>query len=133
MGEIEPLVEKPMLEPTVVIPGSGGGPSVGPITRASTPSARKARASPRTWPWTPPGTDNEYGERSETRIYAEDPTHNFLPATGKLVHLHFPDNGIRVDTGFREGDEITSHYDPLLAKIITVGEDRAAVTGAGRT
>ena len=66
------------------------------------------------------------GHAVEARIYAEDPAHDFLPATGKLVHFHFPDDGIRVDTGFREGDEITSHYDPLLAKIIVHAPSREA-------
>src|SRR5207248_6276743 len=50
----------------------------------------------------------------------------FLPATGKLVHLALP-AGARVDTGVREGDEISAWYDPLIAKVIVHGEDRAAV------
>jgi 3-methylcrotonyl-CoA carboxylase alpha subunit len=66
------------------------------------------------------------GHAIEARIYAEDPAHDFLPATGKLVHLHFPDDGVRVDTGFREGDEISPHYDPLLAKIIVHAPSREA-------
>ena len=55
IGEIEPLLTKRTLGPTEVTPGSGGGPSHGPMTRASTPSVRSARASPSTWPCTPPG------------------------------------------------------------------------------
>ena len=47
--------------PTVVTPGSGGGPSHGPMTRASTPSVRSARASPSTWPCTPPGATASTG------------------------------------------------------------------------
>ena len=59
IGAIEPLLGKRRDGPTVVIPGSGGGPSHGAITRVSTPARRRARASPSTWPWTPPNTDNE--------------------------------------------------------------------------
>jgi 3-methylcrotonyl-CoA carboxylase alpha subunit len=64
------------------------------------------------------------GHAIEARIYAEDPERDFLPATGKLVHLAFPADA-RVDTGVREGDEISAWYDPLIAKIIVHGEDRA--------
>ena len=51
-------------------PGSGGGPSHGPTTRTSTPSLRSSRASPSTWPCTPPGRDSEYGDVITTRISA---------------------------------------------------------------
>ena len=67
-GTTLPLDATPVVGPTVVTPGSGGGPSVGPMTRASTPMARSARARPSTWPWTPPGTDREYGDSNATRI-----------------------------------------------------------------
>ena len=67
------------------------------------------------------------GHAFEARLYAEDPSRGFLPATGRVSHLRWPDTSehIRVDTGIREGDEIGLNYDPLLAKIITWGEDRA--------
>ncbi|MFN2646348.1 MAG: acetyl-CoA carboxylase biotin carboxylase subunit [Burkholderiales bacterium] len=65
------------------------------------------------------------GHAIEARIYAEDPDREFLPATGRLVHLAFPAEA-RIDTGVRQGDEITPWYDPLIAKLIVHGEDRAA-------
>jgi 3-methylcrotonyl-CoA carboxylase alpha subunit len=61
----------------------------------------------------------------EARIYAEDPSRGFLPATGTLSHLRFPEGDVRIDAGVREGDGITPHYDPLIAKIIVHGADRA--------
>ncbi len=60
----------------------------------------------------------------EARLYAEDATKGFLPATGRLDHLKFPE-GARIETGVRPGDEITPFYDPMIAKIITRGADRA--------
>src|SRR5204863_9507156 len=66
-GATEPLLGKRVLGPTVVMPGSGGGPSHGAMIRASTPCARSARANPRTCAWTPPKSDNEYGDDSITR------------------------------------------------------------------
>jgi len=65
------------------------------------------------------------GHAIEARIYAEDPERDFLPATGKLLHLAFPVDA-RVDTGVRQGDEISAWYDPLIAKLIVHGEDRAS-------
>jgi 3-methylcrotonyl-CoA carboxylase alpha subunit len=66
------------------------------------------------------------GHAIEARLYAEDPQHNFLPATGRLSTLQPPLEapGVRVDTGVRAGDRITIHYDPLIAKLIVWGEDR---------
>ena len=67
------------------------------------------------------------GHAVEARLYAEDPERGFLPSTGKLWALRPPaGEGIRVDTGVREGDEVTSHYDPMLAKIIAHGPSRMA-------
>ncbi|HVJ43330.1 MAG TPA: biotin carboxylase N-terminal domain-containing protein [Dongiaceae bacterium] len=68
------------------------------------------------------------GHAIEVRLYAEDPARDFLPQTGHLDHLHLPEDltGIRVDTGFRTGDSVSMHYDPMLAKIIAYGDDRAA-------
>ncbi len=65
----------------------------------------------------------------EARVYAEDAKRNFLPATGRLAYLRFPDQGARVDSGVREGDEITPFYDPMIAKIITHGPDRETALG----
>jgi acetyl/propionyl-CoA carboxylase alpha subunit len=61
----------------------------------------------------------------EARVYAEDPAAGFLPSTGRLVHVRWPDReGVRVDAGYEEGDVVTRHYDPLLAKVIAHGDDR---------
>ena len=66
----------------------------------------------------------------EARIYAEDPAAGFLPSTGRLVHVRWPERaGIRVDAGYEEGDVITRHYDPLLAKVIAFGGDRRIALG----
>ena len=65
------------------------------------------------------------GHAIECRLYAEDPANNFLPSTGPILRLVEPNGpGVRVDAGYTEGDEITIHYDPLVAKIITLAEDR---------
>jgi 3-methylcrotonyl-CoA carboxylase alpha subunit len=68
------------------------------------------------------------GHAFEARLYAEDPARDFLPATGTLDRLAFPPegNGVRIDTGVRQGDAVTIHYDPMIAKLIVHGEDRAA-------
>jgi 3-methylcrotonyl-CoA carboxylase alpha subunit len=60
------------------------------------------------------------GHAIEARIYAEDPDKGFLPATGRLIHLAPPAEtlNVRIDTGVEEGDEITPHYDPMIAKLI---------------
>jgi len=68
----------------------------------------------------------------ESRIYAEDPFRGFLPSIGRLKRMRFPAEGklgegtVRIDTGVREGDEISMFYDPMIAKLITHGKDRAA-------
>ena len=68
------------------------------------------------------------GHAIEARIYAEDPARDFLPATGKLVHLAFPgaSDDVRVDAGVEAGGEITPWYDPMIAKLIAWGRDRNA-------
>ena len=68
-----------------------------------------------------------HGHAIEARIYAEDPERGFLPSIGTLVHLRPPaiDAGVRVDTGVRGGDEISPYYDPMIAKLVVHGEDRA--------
>ncbi|PRX10810.1 UNVERIFIED_ORG: 3-methylcrotonyl-CoA carboxylase alpha subunit [Martelella mediterranea] len=65
------------------------------------------------------------GHAFEARLYAEDPARDFLPVTGRLEHLAFPSEG-RFDTGVRTGDTITPFYDPMIAKVITHGPDRAS-------
>lgn len=67
------------------------------------------------------------GHAIECRIYAEDPARNFMPGIGKLAFYRPPSGPfIRLDSGFREGDEVTVHYDPMLAKLIVWGKDRTA-------
>jgi urea carboxylase len=67
----------------------------------------------------------------EARIYAEDPAKNFQPAPGRLTEVKFPAAGVaRVETWIENGSEITPFYDPMIAKIIVTGSDRAeAVDG----
>jgi len=61
----------------------------------------------------------------EARVYAEDPTRNFLPSIGRLVRYLPPTgDGIRLDTGVFEGAEISVYYDPLIAKLVASGPDR---------
>lgn len=65
------------------------------------------------------------GHAMEVRVYAEDPTNNFLPDIGRLVTYRAPEGpGIRVDDGFEEGMDIPIHYDPMISKLITYGKDR---------
>ncbi|HEV2336616.1 MAG TPA: acetyl/propionyl/methylcrotonyl-CoA carboxylase subunit alpha [Stellaceae bacterium] len=67
----------------------------------------------------------QVGWAIEARIYAEDPARNFLPSIGRLVRYRPPDgDGLRVDSGVVEGDEITLYYDPMIAKLIAYGSDR---------
>lgn len=67
------------------------------------------------------------GHALEARLYAEDPANNFMPAAGRLHHLTWPEDtpGLRIDTGIRAGDTVTPHYDPMIAKVIAHGKDRA--------
>lgn len=64
------------------------------------------------------------GHAFEARLYAEDVPAGFLPATGTLSHLRFPD-GARADSGVRAGDTISPFYDPMIAKVIVHGPTRA--------
>ncbi len=67
------------------------------------------------------------GHAFEARIYAEDPNHDFLPATGTLKVLNPPaeNNYVRIDTGVLERDKVSIYYDPMIAKLIVWGNDRA--------
>ncbi|MBU0796669.1 MAG: acetyl/propionyl/methylcrotonyl-CoA carboxylase subunit alpha [Alphaproteobacteria bacterium] len=68
------------------------------------------------------------GHAFEVRLYAEDPARDFVPQTGRLAALRFPaeSESVRVDTGVREGDIVSVHYDPMIAKLIVHGPDRTA-------
>ena len=65
-----------------------------------------------------------HGHAFEARIYAEDPDNNFMPGTGRLEYLTPPttlpnsEGNIRVDTGVRQGDEVSVYYDPMISKLI---------------
>jgi len=66
------------------------------------------------------------GHAIEARIYAENPDKGFVPDSGKLVHVNLPATAtdVRIDTGFIQGDEVSSHYDPMISKLIVRGESR---------
>ncbi|RWM18835.1 acetyl/propionyl/methylcrotonyl-CoA carboxylase subunit alpha [Mesorhizobium sp.] len=77
------------------------------------------------------------GHAFEARLYAEDASKGFLPATGTLHHLKFPDappegTAIRVETGVRAGDAISPFYDPMIAKLVVHAEHRTAALAALR-
>jgi geranyl-CoA carboxylase alpha subunit len=77
----------------------------------------------------PPFVEPEYfhsepdGHAIEVRIYAEDPANNFLPVTGDILHWQAPPH-VRTDSGVQSGDNISTYYDPMLAKIIAHGHNR---------
>lgn len=64
------------------------------------------------------------GHAIQARLYAEDAAAGFIPSTGRLQHVEFPD-GVRIETGVESGSEISPHYDPMIAKLIAHGEDRS--------
>ncbi len=65
------------------------------------------------------------GHSIELRVYAEDPLNQFLPDSGLLKTYETPKgNGVRVDDGFSQGQEISINYDPLISKLISIGADR---------
>lgn len=66
------------------------------------------------------------GHAFESRIYAEDPRGGFLPGAGPLQHLSAPQGAadVRVETGVREGDAVSVHYDPMIAKLVTWAPSR---------
>jgi len=70
------------------------------------------------------------GWAMEARLYAEDPISGFLPSTGPLTHFHISDYGRdgrrRIESGVRKGDAVSPYYDPMIAKLVVHGSDRAA-------
>jgi len=72
------------------------------------------------------GEISETGWAFEARLYAENPAQNFAPSIGALTTLRLPETHARIDSGVAQGQDITPYYDPMIAKIITAGPDRAA-------
>jgi acetyl/propionyl-CoA carboxylase alpha subunit len=85
----------------------------------------------------PPAVATPHGFTIEARVYAEDPESGFLPVVGNVLRWHEPSTEhllnskrvwawpkIIIDSGIRTGDELTVHYDPLLAKVVAHGETR---------
>ncbi|HWU49898.1 MAG TPA: acetyl-CoA carboxylase biotin carboxylase subunit [Asticcacaulis sp.] len=70
------------------------------------------------------------GHAIEARLYAEDPQNDFLPATGRLTRLEFPP--VRIESAVVAGDAVSVFYDPMIAKLIVHGRDRAAAIAAMR-
>jgi len=70
------------------------------------------------------------GAALEARLYAEDPAAGYLPQAGRVVDFHLPGDvpGLRVDGGVEAGSEVSVHYDPMLAKLVTHGATRAEAT-----
>lgn len=68
------------------------------------------------------------GHAFEARIYAEDPDNNFMPGAGPLNYLSPPqaDTDVRIETGVRQGDEVSVHYDPMIAKLVVWSQNREA-------
>lgn len=66
------------------------------------------------------------GHAFEARIYAENPRADFLPGAGPLKHLStpIPSNFVRIETGVRQNDDVSVHYDPMIAKLVVWGESR---------
>jgi 3-methylcrotonyl-CoA carboxylase alpha subunit len=72
-----------------------------------------------------PGEVRVQGHALECRLYAEDPDRDDRPAPGRVLHYAAPEGpGIRFDSGVAAGSEVTVHYDPMLAKLVTWGRDR---------
>lgn len=96
------------------------------VTGADLVRAQIRVAEGRPLPW----RQDEIGSRGhaiECRVYAEDPERNFMPSLGEILILAEPAGpGVRVDTGIRQGDEVTMFYDPMIAKLSLHGDDRAA-------
>eukprot|EP00164_Ancoracysta_twista_P004401 GFYU01005935.1.p1 GENE.GFYU01005935.1~~GFYU01005935.1.p1 ORF type:complete len:718 (+),score=223.45 GFYU01005935.1:33-2156(+) len=66
-----------------------------------------------------------HGWATESRVYAENPYRNYLPSTGRLTKYIEPTGeGVRVDSGIREGSDISMYYDPMICKLVTHGETR---------
>jgi propionyl-CoA carboxylase alpha chain len=82
-------------------------------------TAMKEDLPPRVW------TPSISGHAIEARLYAEDPLNDYLPVTGQLIDFRVPDS-VRTDSGVTAGSVVSVHYDPMLAKVIAHGDDRAS-------
>jgi acetyl/propionyl-CoA carboxylase alpha subunit len=79
-------------------------------------------------PW-PQAELSQRGHAIEARVYAEDPSHGFVPQAGPLLLYREPRlPGVRIDSGVVEGGAVTVHYDPMIAKVIASAETRALAT-----
>jgi len=77
------------------------------------------------------GELKQTGHAVQCRLYAEDPANGFLPSVGPVHDWHVPDVGrLLVDSGLEAGGEVSMHYDPMVAKLVTWGETREASTAA---
>jgi acetyl/propionyl-CoA carboxylase alpha subunit len=73
------------------------------------------------------------GHAIELRLYAEDPSRNHVPTTGRIARLRWPDiAGLRIDSGVTEGQQVSAAFDPMLAKLIVHGADRTQAIGTAR-
>jgi acetyl-CoA carboxylase biotin carboxylase subunit len=94
------------------------------VTGLDLVAAQLRVASGEPLPWTQEQV-TQRGASIECRIYAEDPAKGFMPSPGRITRLVLPEGpGVRVECGVTEGVEVTVHYDPLLAKLITSGRTR---------
>jgi acetyl/propionyl-CoA carboxylase alpha subunit len=67
------------------------------------------------------------GHAIECRLYAEDPANGFMPSLGEILLMNEPTGpGVRIDSGIRQGDEVSMYYDPMISKLSLHGEDRDA-------
>ena len=81
----------------------------------------------------PAGGIAPQGHAIEARVYAEAPARNFMPSPGTITAIEFPAvPNVRVDAGAAEGSKITVYYDPMIAKIVAWGADRAAAIATMR-
>ncbi len=94
------------------------------VTGLDLVAAQLRVASGEPLPWTQEQV-TQRGASIECRIYAEDPAKGFMPSPGRITRLALPEGpGVRLECGVAEGVEVTVHYDPLLAKLITTGRTR---------
>ncbi|MBU8869246.1 MAG: acetyl-CoA carboxylase biotin carboxylase subunit [Gemmatimonadales bacterium] len=96
------------------------------VTGADLVRAQIRVAEGRPLPWTQDEITCR-GHAIECRVYAEDPENGFMPSLGPILLLNEPSGpGVRIDSGVRQGDEVSMYYDPMIAKLSLHGQDRAA-------